>query len=147
MGINNESQVYQIEVDAKDTTVSINDISGNTYNKLYCILSNGDVIERNLDIHNVKGTDKVKTMKLSTSNSSIVENIAHMMEYSGTTFTFTKTSIDASIIVPYKAFMIELEEPYKSETGNYILSTKKETYAQDGDSFLCSVVASFKKIP
>ena len=86
-------------------------------------------------------------MKLETSNADIIENIAFQYEYTGTTFTFTKADIDTSVIVPYKGFMVEMIDTLSAESGKYILVNKKETYVQDGDAFMCSIVATLRKAP
>lgn len=143
----NPSQVYIIEVDSKDTTVSTNEFTPCEYGRLYCIMRNGSIIQRPLNIHNKNGGNKTKVLKLETSNPDIVENLAFQYEYTGTTFTFTKANIDTSIIVPYKGFMVEMLDSYAKESGKYILVSKKETYVQDGDGFMCSIVATLRKAP
>lgn len=143
----NPAQVYITEVDSKDTTVATNQYTSSEYGKLYCIMRNGKIVNRPLNIHNKKDANKVKRLKLETTNTDIVENIAFQYEYTGTTFTFTKSDIDTSVIVPYKAFMVEMIDSLSSESGKYILVNKKETYVQDGDAFMCSIVATLRKAP
>ena len=147
MGIDSSNRLYNIEVDSKDTTILTNNISAADYNNLSCLMADSSIIKRKLNINGYSGSDKTKTLKLQTTNPLIVDNIAFQLEYSGTVFTFTKTGIDCSVVVPYKEYMIENIEPYTKENGKYILTNKKETFAQDGDSFICSVVCTLKKTP
>lgn len=139
---------YIIEVDADNEASTMpNDATSGRYNQLYCTMSNGRVVSRPLNIHNNVSDGKMKVMKLSTNDADVVENIATELEASGTIFSFTKAAVDTSLLVPYKQFIVENIEEHSKESGMYLLASKKETYAQDGDGFYCSVLCSLKKVP
>lgn len=131
------------------TTYNFNQnlISDKKINQLYGVTSSGKTMKLDLDVNSaVDSKTKPKMIRIFDECLNSLKSIANSIETTSTIINITKTNIDNSIIVPYKEFQIVCTTDWASESGRYLLSSKKETYIPDNGDFISGIFMTFKKV-
>lgn len=139
-----ESKSYIIEIEGSSTFYHEDSKTDNLYNNVVCIDSEGKKTELDLNIMNTEGSTK-KDKIFRTYNVDTDKLIKHDIESSGTVLRIIKNDIDSSILTINKHIFVN-NALRKEYSGQYLLSSKKEMYIKDGDSYVQHVVILLRRL-
>ena len=75
-----------------------------------------------------------------------VDYLQSKIENSSLLFSVTKTEIDTSLITPNKEYVVRNFPTYSEYNGNYVLSYKKDTFINQNNQFISSVLFGLRKV-
>lgn len=142
-----ENKMYIINVSASNSTLMENKVTRNTYSSIKGVNTTGTSSSVELaDNSVVEGN--TSSIRLSNENTQLIENMRLTALFNSTVISITKNKVDGSIFTINKRYHITADDVYGAEySGVYILSNKKEVYAQEGEALTMSILLTFKKVP
>jgi hypothetical protein len=153
MGDNSKQKIYQFRLSNSSVEFATNDTTDKLFNKVYAVDSTGKTKTIKVDTNSEDDTKSISNMRIirpNNSNFGVMQEIKSDSESTGKTISVNISEVDASLLVPYKEYQFTFEKKTdKSFSGKYILCSKQEVYASNGDDdggvFKCAVNLTFKQ--
>ena len=100
-----------------------------------------------IDNTDMKG-ERYKTSRLSNTNLDSLENLKYKVDLNSTIVNIVKEQLESDVFTINKQYFIKNKTDNTNiPSGRYLLSTKKEIYVKDAESFNMTSIFSFKKCP
>lgn len=149
MEVDTESMSYIINVSGSYCSVSDTNAADKTYNKIKTG-STGDK-RTNADLSKVNGGDfksKTSYIRLRNDNETKLKSREYANKLNSIIISISTTKVDTSIFCLNKRYTINTEKSIGVEyTGQYLLASRTEVYAPEGEGFNVNITLTFKKIP
>ena len=140
------NKAYIIELSAADIKCLEDKATDISYNKIIGISSTGKYKTVDINLPNATNApEKVKITRITNDNLDQLENIKTGILNSSMRLNFVKTELDTSVLTMNRKFIIKNYDKLYNKDGTFILSSKKEIYSKDNDSFILSTIISLKK--
>lgn len=141
------NKCYKLYVDMANINVSTDNTTELNYNKIIAVDSEGNQKTVTIDNTDMKG-ERYKTSRLSNTNLDSLENLKYKVDLNSTIVNIVKEQLESDVFTINKQYFIKNKTDNTNiPSGRYLLSTKKEIYVKDAESFNMTSVFSFKKCP
>lgn len=141
------NKCYKLYVDMANINVSTDNTTELNYNKIIAVDSEGNQKTVTIDNTDMKG-ERYKTSRLSNTNLDSLENLKYKVDLNSTIVNIVKEQLESDVFTINKQYFIKNNTDNTNiPSGRYLLSTKKEIYVKDAESFNMTSVFSFKKCP
>ena len=142
---NTAQKNYQINVNAKDTEVSIDKVREKSFTNITGVGSSGMTGEQDLDI-NVSdySTNKTELTRIPNENTNMMSNIKSDKESSSVKVYINKDGIDTSVLTLNKEYIIKNYDKHSDKDGRFLLNRKLEIFMAEDDSFALSTSLYFE---
>lgn len=142
-----ENEAYILNINANNTVTDVKKADDKVFNKIVAVDSQGNKKEVDLDIPKAEGvSEKVRLERVPYDNMDYAEHLKNNIETSVINFSVTKTEVDSSLITPNKEFLVRNYPRFSEYNGNYVLSYKKETFINQDNTFISSVIFGLRKV-
>lgn len=147
MEVDKKQKTYFVDVDAKDVNIFQDEATDKSYNTILGIGSDGKFDKVQLATENINlSVEKTRIERFPNNNLKMIDNIKHQIEDKSICVNIVKTELDTSVFTINRQYMIRNFDILGGNTGNFLLSRKREIYTLDRDNFILSSVLTFKKI-
>lgn len=150
MIVDEDQQMYKIEIGAIDVELADNHISDKSYTKIVATDTSGS--SQNTSLSNkttgsVVNT-KTKAIRVANGNTGLLNQMKTDLDNSAIQILVQKTDIDSQVLTMNKEYTIKADEVYgKSDyNGRYLLIRKRELYIREDNNFSMSTMLLFKKV-
>ena len=141
------NKCYKLYVDMANINVSTDNTTELNYNKIIAVDSEGNQKTVTIDNTDMKG-ERYKTSRLSNTNLDSLENLKYKVDLNSTIVNIVKEQLESDVFTINKQYFIKNKTDNTNiPSGRYLLSTKKEIYVKDAESFNMTSIFSFKKCP
>lgn len=141
------NKCYKLYVDMANINVSTDNTTELSYNKIIAVDSEGNQKTVTIDNTDMKG-ERYKTSRLSNTNLDSLENLKYKVDLNSTIVNIVKEQLESDVFTINKQYFIKNKTDNTNiPSGRYLLSTKKEIYVKDAESFNMTSIFSFKKCP
>lgn len=142
-----ENKMYILNVSASNSNLIENKVTKSTYSDIRGINTTGDTVSVELAKSPIINSN-TSNVRLSNENKQLIENMRTTALFNSAVISITKNRVDSSIFTINKRYHINADDVYGTEySGVYILSNKKEVYAQEGENLTMGLLLVFKKVP
>lgn len=142
-----ENKAYILNINANDTVMNIKKSEDKIFNTIMGVDSFGNTRELSLDIPRTEGSsDKLRLERVPSDNMDYVNYLKDNIENTTIMFNVTKTEIDSSLITPNKEYIVRNYPTFREYNGRYVLSYKKETFINQNEHFVSSIIFGLRKI-
>lgn len=140
-------KLYTIRCSEDSYSQFQNNVTDNMVNQIYAVSYNGSKQKSDLKINPISGSkSKPKVIRVRDSNMNLAKTVGNELELTADAINMVVFDTDISVLVPYKEFIVKNKQELSSKDGKYILTSKKEVFTQDGDSFRNDAILTFKKV-
>lgn len=142
-----QNKEYILNINALNTVTEVNKTNEKIYNTITGVDSYGNTKEISLNIPKTQGSSaKIRHERVPSDNIEYVEYLQSKIEDSSLLFSVTKTEIDTSLITPNKEYIVRNFPTYEQYNGNYVLSYKKDTFVNQENQFIGTIVFGLRKV-
>ena len=142
-----DNKCYKLYVDMANVNISVDNTTELNYNKIIAVDSEGNQKTITIDNTDMKG-ERYRTSRLSNTNLESLENLKYKVDLNATIVNIVKEQLEADVFTINKQYFIKNNTNVSNiPSGRYLLSTKKEIYIKDANSFNMTSIFSFKKCP
>ena len=142
-------EAYVINVAASNCTLSDANATNKSFNEYSASTTTGDVSEVKLmDFSDSELTDKKTHIRLPNNNSEYLANMENQTKLHDIAISINTSKIDSTIFTMNKRYTLHMDDTFGSEyNGQYLLTSRKDVYAPEGDGFNLNINLTFNKIP
>lgn len=146
---NDGVSAYVINVTADFCNISDANTVDKSYNQYKATSVTGDSSDANVSDHSgTELTNKKAYIRLPNSNSTLLNNWSEQAKLSNILLAISTTKVDSTIFTLNKRYTINTDETFGTEyTGQYLLASRRDVYAPEGEGFNITVTLGFNKIP
>lgn len=142
-----KTKSYILNINANDTVMNIRKSEDKIFNTIMGVDSFGNTRELSLDIPRTRGSsDKLRLERVPFDNMDYTDYLKNVIENTTIMFNVTKTEVDTSLITPNKEYIVRNYPTISEYNGRYVLSYKKETFINQNEHFVSSVIFGLRKI-
>lgn len=141
-----DNSTYVIYADGLSTDVKLNNVTEKIANHITGVTTEGEVVERDLNINNTGKEVKNIFRRIPNDNKNIMDVMKNELENTAVVLSIQKTDLDSSIITPNKSYTISNFQDYSSFNGNFILANKKEVFKQSDGDFASYMVVGLRRV-
>ena len=146
---NDDIEAYVINVAASNCTLSDANATNKSFNEYSASTTTGDVSEVKLmDFSDSELTDKKTHIRLPNNNSAYLANMENQTKLHDIAISINTSKIDSTIFTMNKRYSLHMDDTFGSEyNGQYLLTSRRDIYAPEGDGFNLNINLTFNKIP
>lgn len=142
-----QSKAYVINVNAHNVVTDIKKADEKIFNSITAVDSYGNTKEVNLNIPKTQGSStKTRYERVPADNMEYAYYLQKQIENSVLLLSVTKTEIDTSLITPNKEYVVRNFSTNSQYNGNYVLSYKKDTFINQNNEFISSIIFGLRKV-
>ena len=142
-----ENKAYILNINANNTSTDVKKSEEKVFNTITGVDSYGNTREVNLNIPRTQNsTTKARLERVPSDNMEYIDYLQSKIEDSILLFSVTKTEIDTSLITPNKEYVVRNYPTYSQYNGNYVLSYKKDTFINQNNQFISSILFGLRKV-
>ena len=143
LSIDKTNNCYTIDLDTTDIEIYENNAVTKTYGSIIGIDTEGNITKEEL---NLEGSNSDNIRIERTNNLSHIKALKSKIEDNRITVNITKTELDTTIFTINKEYYIKNYNKQNNQIGKFILTNKREVYIRDSDSFILTLLLTFKKL-
>ena len=141
------NKAYILNINAHNTSTDVKKSDEKIFNTITGVDSYGNTKEVNLNIPKTQGSStKARLERVPSDNMEYIDYMQSQIEDSVLLFSVTKTEIDTSLITPNKEYVVRNFPTYEQYNGNYVLSYKKDTFINQNNQFISSILFGLRKV-
>lgn len=142
VSVDKVNNCYSIDLDTTDIEIYENSAVPKTYGTIMGIDTEGNTTTEELDL---EGANSTNVRIERTNNLSHIKALKSKIE-NNVIVNITKTELDTTIFTINKEYYIKNYNKQNNQIGKFILTNKREVYTRDSDSFILTLLLTFKKI-
>ena len=149
MGEDKENKMYLIDVSASNADLYRANMADKMTSEVTTIDTVGEENSASLTTGTNSPVDAKKTtIRVSNKNSRMKDTMRINVLNNENILVVSKNKIDGSILTLNKIYYVDADEVYEKEeiTGYYLLGSKMEVYAQEGNGYASSIMLVLKRI-
>lgn len=143
VSIDKDNNCYTIDLDTTDIELYENTGVAKTYGSIIGIDTEGNTTTEELNLEG-SNTDNVRIER--TNNLSHIKALKSKIEDNTITVNITKTELDTTIFTINKEYYIKNYSKQNNRIGKFTLTNKREVYTRDSDSYILTLLLTFKKL-
>ena len=145
--IDHANKAYILNINAHNTSTDVKKSEEKIFNSITGVDSYGNTKEVSLNIPKTQGSsNKSRLERVPSDNMEYIDYLQSQIEDSVLIFSVTKTEIDTSLITPNKEYVVRNFPTYNEYNGNYVLSYKKDTFINQSNQFISSILFGLRKV-
>jgi len=145
MSLDNVNKTYVVPVNYVNVSVWNNVINNKVQTKLLGINNNG-YSESELKDSSKYMDDKIRNIHIENNNENMLQNLTHHHNSSVSVINIDKLGLDCGLFTLNKSIKIKNIDRYVDLNGLYTMSSKKELYTREDDSFILNTSLTLSKI-
>lgn len=144
-----ENAMYILQVSATFATLMKSELTDKSYSSISGVSTQGTKESAELTEANNSTVIKANTsnIRIPNGNVNLIKNMQAATLNNNIVMGITKNKIDSSVFTINRIYNIITDDVYGTEySGDYLLASKKEVYAQEGEGLALAVLLTFKKL-
>lgn len=145
MSLDNANETYIVPVNYVNVSVWDNVINNKVQTKILGINNNG-ISESELKDSSEYMNDKIRNIHIENNNENMLQNLTHHHNSSVSVININKLGLDTTLFTPNKSIRIKNIDRYTNLNGLYTMSSKKELYIREDNTFILNTSLTLSKI-
>lgn len=142
MYIDKTTKSYMIDLDTTDINPSEDIATNKIYDTVIGIDSNGTTKTVTLTDSVTSGNTRIER----TNNLNQIDALQNNIDNNKMIVNIVKTELDTTVFTMNKEYYIKNYNRLPGNSGKFVLTSKKEIYARDEESFIVSLILTFNKV-
>lgn len=142
------NKMYIVNNSATYTNLTTNDFTQKSVSSLTGVATNGS--NEKVDVVNQSNSlikNNANAIRLPNGNTNLLKSIQSNTLNNEVILSINKNKVDGSVFTLNKFYTVDATDAYGAKyNGTYLLASKKEIYAREGEGLASSVMLVFKKI-
>lgn len=146
---NDDVSAYVINVTADFCTISDANMVDKGYNEYSAATTDGNTSSISLSDHSGSElTNKKAHLRLPNNNTTLLSNMKNQAKLENIAISISTTKVDSTIFTLNKKYTINTDDTFGADyTGQYLLISKRDVYAPEGEGFSLNTTLTFNKLP
>ena len=145
MSLDNTNETYVVPVNYVNVSVWDNVINNKVQTKILGINNNG-ISESELKDSSEYMDGKIRNIHIENNNENMLQNLTHHHNSSVSVININKLGLDTTLFTPNKSIRIKNIDRYTNLNGLYTMSSKKELYIREDNTFILNTSLTLSKI-